>query len=185
MKAKMVHLIANLFIWIAVIAGLGGLATALALNLFTDYIPEMWHFLAIGGGMLLLILIGVLIHVIANARAKREAIRECWDVVEDADAIDAVEEEAVVEAVEEVEPEVVEETEEIADGSLKAKIQAIRVKIVEKTPLTEEQLEKVEKVGKVAVPVGIACITMLAMASKIKTYKAGEARRRSFYNWLG
>jgi len=50
--------------------------------------------------------------------------------------------------------------------------------------VTEEQLEKAEKIGKIAVPVGAACI-VLAMAAKLKGYKAGEARRRTFYNWLG
>ena len=184
MKAKLMHLIAKLFIWIAVIAGLGGMAAAFALNFYTDYIPELWHYLAIGGGMLVLIIVGIILHIVANARAKREAISECWDVVEDVDVMEAVEEEPVEEEapVEEAIEEIVEEAPEVIE---KTKIQVIREKIVEKTPLTEEQLAKVEKVGKVAVPVGIACIAMLAMASKIKGYKAGEARRRDFYNWLG
>ena len=181
------HLIANFFIWIAFIAGVGGFAAALALDTYTDYVPELWHYIAIGAGMFVLLLVGIILHIAANARAKREAISACWNAVEDVDVMEAVEEEAIAEeelaeAIEEAVEEVVEEA---AEETEKTKIQIIREKIVEKTPLTAEQLAKVEKVGKVAVPVGVACIAMLAMASKIKGYKAGEARRRDFYNWLG
>ncbi|MBQ8311464.1 MAG: hypothetical protein IJX80_10680 [Clostridia bacterium] len=183
MKAKLLHLIANLFIWIAVIAGLGGFAVALALNIYTDYIPEMWHYIAIGAGMGVLILVGIILHIVANVRAKREAIRACWNVVEDADVVDAVEEEAIEEALEEAADEAVEETAEEAETE-KTKIQIIREKIIEKTPLTEEQLAKAEQIGKIAVPVGAACI-VLAMAAQLKGYRAGAARRRNFYKWLG
>ena len=181
MKAKLLHLIANLFIWIAVVAGLGGFAAALALGIYTDYIPETWHYIAIGAGMGVLLVVGIILHIVANARAKREAIRACWDVVEDVDVMDAVEEDAVEAAIEEAAEE---SAEDAAEDAEKTKIQIIREKIIEKTPLTEEQLEKAEKIGKIAVPVGAACI-VLAMAAKLKGYKAGEARRRTFYNWLG
>lgn len=178
MKAKLLHLIANLFIWIAVVAGLGGFAAALALGIYTDYIPETWHYIVIGAGMGVLLLVGIILHIVANVRAKRERIRACWDVVEDVDVMEPAEEEALVEALDEA-------VEEIEGEEEKSKIQIIREKIIEKTPLNEEQLAKVEKVGKIAIPVGVACITMLAMASKIKGYKASEARRRDFYKWLG
>jgi hypothetical protein len=192
MKAKLMHLIANFFIWVAFIAGLGGFAVALAMDTYTDYVPETWHYIAIGAGMIVLLLVGIILHIVANARAKREAISACWNAVEDVDVMEAVEEEAAAEeavAEEELAEAIEEVVEEVAEEAAvepgKTKIQIVREKIIEKTPLTAEQLEKVEKVGKIAVPVGIACITMLAMASKIKTYKAGEARRRNFYDWLG
>ncbi|MBO7175615.1 MAG: hypothetical protein J6V57_07710, partial [Spirochaetaceae bacterium] len=64
------------------------------------------------------------------------------------------------------------------------KYQIVREKIVEKTPITEEQLTKAEKITKVAVP-ALAVCTVVLMAAKLSSYRKGEARRRTFYDWLG
>ncbi len=185
MKPKMIRLLANILLWIAVVAGLGGCALALALSMSTNYIPEAWHFYAIGGGVALFIVIAIVLHAVANVREKRLAIRECWNAAEEADAAVIGEEPETDEnTTEDVETDATEDVADVEAEESKNKLQVIREKIVEKTPLTEEQLDKAEKIGKVAVPVGAACVVLL-MAAKLKGYKASATRRQTFYKWLG
>lgn len=184
MKPKMIRLLANILLWIAVVAGLGGCALALALSMFTNYTPEAWHFYAIGGGVALFIVIAIVLHAVANVREKRLAIRECWEAAEEADAAEACADDTAVSCEETEEDSDTTEATAEEEPASKSKLQVVREKIVEKTPLTEEQLDTAEKIGKVAVPVGAACVVLL-MAAKLKGYKASAARRQTFYKWLG
>ena len=79
----------------------------------------------------------------------------------------------------EVEVEPVEEVE-----LPKTKYQMVRDLIVEKTPITNEQIDKAEKIGKVAIPVAAAA-TVVLMAAKLVSYRKQEIRRRTFFDWLG
>ena len=79
----------------------------------------------------------------------------------------------------EVEIEPVEEVE-----LPKTKYQMVRDLIVEKTPITNEQIDKAEKIGKVALPVAAAA-TVVLMAAKLVSYRKQEIRRRTFFDWLG
>ena len=188
MKAKGIRVIANLILWVGVIACLGGFILALSLsmdNLFglpTEYIPETWHYIALGLILALVILVGVILHVVASNKAKREQIRACMESVEDASVLDAEEEvEEEVLAEEEAAEEAVEV---VAEEEPKTKYQIVREKIVEKTPITEEQIDKAEKITKVAVP-ALAVCTVVLMAAKLSSYRKSAARRRTFYDWLG
>ena len=115
------------------------------------------------------------------------------EAVEDASIFDPVEEPAPEVALEEVvsdldelldvpseeEAEVVEEAPKYHPA-----YQYVRDKIVEKTPITNEQLDKAEQIGKVAIPVAAAA-TVVLMAAKLVQYRKQEIRRRTFFDWLG
>ncbi len=190
MKSKRIHLAANLVLWIGLIAGLLGCIVALLLaegnplGLPTDYVPTQNDFIYIGIGLAAIIVISIILHVIANCCASREKIRACWAeaAVEEAPVEEAPVEEAVEETVEE------EAVEEIAEEEPKTRLQIIYAniydKVKEKTNLTDEQLEKAKKVGKVALPVGAACVS-LAVLAKLGHYRKQAKNRAQFYKWLG
>jgi hypothetical protein len=59
----------------------------------------------------------------------------------------------------------------------------VRDLVVEKTPITNEQIDKAEKIGKIAIPVA-AVATVVLMAAKLSSYRKNEIRRRTFFDWL-
>ncbi len=194
MKAKGIRVIANLVLWIGVIACLVGFIFALLLangnpmGLNTEYVPQVMDYVALGIILAIVIIVAIILFVVANNKEKRERIRACMDLVEDASVLDAVEEEIaeeVAEAVEEV-AEVVEDLVEEVEAveAPKTKYQLLREKIVEVTPLTEEQIDKAEKIGKIAIPAAAAAVLLL-MIAKLANYRRREVRRRVFFDWIG
>lgn len=191
MKAKGFRVFAVLFILI-------GIAAGFVASLFVDEliarIVVAALCVAIG------VVIGAIFFAIANNKEKRERIRASMEAVEDASIFDPIEEEPVVEDIvlddtitdfEEI-PEflpeddsdlIVEPIEEIVEAP-KTKYQMLRDTIVEKTPITNEQIDKAEKIGKIAVPVA-AVATVVLMAAKLAGYRKQEIRRRTFFDWLG
>ena len=93
--------------------------------------------------------------------------------------------EVEIEELPEFNPEEALEVEPVEEVELpKTKYQILRDKIVEHTPITYEQLDKAEKVGKVAIPVAAATAVVL-MVAKLASYRKQEIRRRTFFDWLG
>ena len=191
MKAQGLRIVANLILWIGVIACLLGAVIALLLSngitfgIATDYVPTSTDFIILGVALAVFIVVAIILHIIANVKEKRARIAACWAELEAAQALDDAIEELDDEELLEEEPEEVEETvEETAEEVVPTKYQQIKAKIVEKTPLTEEQLDQAEKIGKVAVPV-VGAVAVLAMAAKLGSYRKQAKRRRQFYNWLG
>lgn len=195
MKSKGIRVLANLILCVGVVACLVGFILALmlangnnVLGLDTDYIPGAIDYLALAAILFIVIIVAVILHVVAGNKEKRERIRACMDMVEDASVLDPVEEEIVVEdepaeLPELPEAELVEEPVELVEEP-KTKYQLVREKIVELTPITEEQLDKAEKIGKVAVPVAATAAVVL-MIAKLASYRKAEVRRRTFFDWIG
>ncbi len=186
MKSKRIHLAANLVLWIGLIAGLLGCVLALLLaegnpfGLPTDYVPTEAEFIYIGIGMAVVIVVGIILHVIANCCAAREKIRACWAETAE-EPVEEIAEEPVEEMVEEIVEEVVEEEPKTRMQVIYANIYD---KVKEKTNMTDEQMETAKKVGKVALPVGAACIS-LAVLAKLGHYRKQAKNRAMFYKWLG
>ncbi len=196
MKAKGLRIVANLILWIGVVASLLGLALALLISndlipgLATDYQPATTDYIILGSILVGAIIIAIILHAIACVKERRARIAACWAEaeVEDATVLDEEPvEEIVEEEIIEEEPateEIVEETEEVIEEAPKTKLDLVRAKIVEKTPITEEQLAKAEKIGKIALPIAGACI-VVGMAAKLNCNRKKAARRRALYDWLG
>ena len=188
MKAKGIRVFAVLFILI-------GIAAAVGAAMFVDEMPTRLIIVALC--VLIAGVIAAILFVAANNKEKREKIRAAMEAaeeaVEDASIFDPVEEPAPEVALEEVvsdldelldvpseeEAEVVEEAPKYHPA-----YQYVRDKIVEKTPITNEQLNKAEQIGKVAIPVA-AVATVVLMAAKLAQYRKQEIRRRTFFDWLG
>ncbi len=192
MKATGFRVIAVLFILLGVAAGaVAFVATDAALEGIVALV------LAVALG----IVISLIFFALANNKEKRERIRASMEAVEDATVLDAIEEPAVedivlddeIMEVEELpvidtaeEIDLIEEPVEIVEEPAKKyhpAYQFVRDKIVEKTPITNEQIDKAEKIGKVAVPVA-AVATVALMAARLVSYRRNEARRRTFFDWL-
>ena len=189
MKAKGFRVIAVLFILVGIAAGV---VTSLFVDALLTRVIVIALCAAIG------IVLGCIFFAIANNKEKRERIRASMEAVEDASIFDPIEEPVVEDivlddvvtefdelpefAVEEDTDLIVEPIEEIEVP--KTKYQVLRDKIVEKTPITNEQIDKAEKIGKVAIPVAAAA-TVVLMAAKLASYRKSEIRRRTFFDWLG
>ena len=196
MKAKGLRALAYIFILIGIIAGVVALVMSGA---STEGI--MIFGLAVARG----VVIAIILFVAANNKEKRERINASMEAVEDASIFDPVEEPVEVEEIvaddiilvedEEVSefgdlpeflPEedlALEPVEEVVEAP-KTKYQILRDYVVEKTPITNEQIDKAEKIGKVAIPVA-AVATVVVMAAKLANYRKSAARRRTFFDWLG
>lgn len=189
MKAKGFRVFAVIFILVGVAAGV---ITSLFVDALLTRVIVIALCTAIG------VVLGGIFFAIANNKEKRERIRASMEVVEDASIFDPIEEPMVEDivlddfntefdelpefAVEEDTDLIVDPIEEI--DVPKTKYQMLRDKIVEKTPLTNEQIDKAEKIGKIAVPVAAAA-TVVLMAAKLASYRKNEVRRRTFFDWLG
>lgn len=193
MKAKGLRALAYIFILIGIIAGVVALVMSGA---STEGIMIFGLAVALG------VVIAIILFVAANNKEKRERIKASMEVVEDASIFDPVEEIAdetaddliLVEDEEVSEfgdlpeflPEedlALEPVEEVVEAP-KTKYQILRDYVVEKTPITNEQIDKAEKIGKVAIPVA-AVATVVVMAAKLANYRKSAARRRTFFDWLG
>ena len=164
---------------------------------------------AIAAALCLLIgvVVGFIFFYVANNKEKAERIRAAMEAadaaaaaVETATVLDPIEETIdpliLVDSPAEFEeiPEFLPDTdvellvEPIEDTPAAPKYhpayQYVRDKIVEKTPVTNEQMDKAEKIGKVAIPVAAATAVVL-MAAKLVSYRKTEVRRRTFFDWLG
>ena len=191
MKAKGLRVFAVLMIFVGIIAGVAAL--------IIDKCGTM-GIIALALSVAIGVVIACILFAVANNKEKRERIRASMEAVEDASIFDAVEEPALEDFnLEETEPIadfgdlpefapeeenlIVDPIEEVVEAP-KTKYQILRDKIVEKTPLTYEQLDKAEKVGKIAIPVA-AVATVAVMVAKLASYRKQEIRRRTFFDWLG
>ena len=191
MKAKGLRVFAGLIILVGIIAGV------LALILANG---DPMGIIALGLSVAIGVVIACVLFAVANNKEKRERIRASMEAVEDASIFDPIEEPVVVEddiIIDEEIPEFgdlpeftpAEDTDLVLDPIEeielpKTKYQMLRDYIVEKTPITNEQIDKAEKVGKVAIPVA-AVATVVLMAAKLASYRKSEIRRRTFFDWLG
>ena len=190
MKAKGLRVFAGLIILVGIVAGVVALILANG---------DPMGIVALGLSIAIGVVIACILFAVANNKEKRERIRASMEAVEDASIFDTIEEvEPVVEEIvlddtvsefgdipefipeEEVAIEPVEEVVELP----KTKYQILRDKIVEHTPITNEQIDKAEKIGKVAIPVA-AVATVVLMAAKLASYRKNEVRRRTFFDWIG
>ena len=192
MKATGFRVIAVLFILLGVAAGA---VAFVATDAAIEGIVALVLAVALG------IVISLIFFALANNKEKREKIRASMEAVEDATVLDAIEEPAVedivldddileveelpvIDTAEEI--DLIEEPVEIIEEPAKKyhpAYQFVRDKIVEKTPITNEHIDKAEKIGKVAVPVA-AVATVALMAARLASYRKNEARRRTFFDWL-
>ena len=196
MKAKGLRSLAWIIIGIGVVAGV------MPLVLWGNGTMEM---IALGLTIAISIVIACVMFAIANHKEKAENFRAYMEVVEDASVLDSIEEPVAIEEpvmddiilddvseygdVPEFLPEddtdlifdPIEE-EEVVEAP-KSKYQQVRDFVVEKTPITNEQIDKAEKIGKVAIPVA-AVATVVLMAAKLSSYRKNEIRRRTFFDWL-
>ncbi len=188
MKSKRIRLTAKLILGIGVVVGLLACVIALLLSMNnpfgfpTNYVPTTMDFVWIGVELATVILVSIILFVIANSCEKREAIRACWNAAEET----PVDEEETEEEPEEEASEA-EKTEEgvvAAEEAPKTRMQIVREKIMEKTGLDEEKLEKATKIGKVAIPVG-AAVALIAMGATISSYRKKARYRQSFFRFLG
>ena len=188
MKAKGLRVFAVLMIFVGIIAGVVALILA-GTN-------DPMGFVALGLSVAIGIVIACILFAAANNKEKRERIRASMEAVEEATVLDPVEE-PVEEVVVDDEPSEFGDLPEFApeEGEVevepveevelpKTKYQMVRDLIVEKTPITNEQIDKAEKIGKVAIPVAAAA-TVVLMAAKLVSYRKQEIRRRTFFDWLG
>ena len=190
MKAKGLRVFAGLIILVGLVAGV------LALILANG---DPMGIIALGLSIAVAVVIACVLFAVANNKEKRERIRASMEAVEDASIFDPIEEPVVVEddiIIDEEIPEFgdlpeftpAEDTDLVLDPIEeielpKTKYQMLRDYIVEKTPITNEQIDKAEKVGKVAIPVA-AVATVVLMAAKLASYRKSEIRRRTFFDWL-
>ncbi|MBO5931306.1 MAG: hypothetical protein J6Q70_03625 [Clostridia bacterium] len=187
MKAKGLRVFGVLVILVGIIAGVVAL-------LLSNGDPM--GIVALGLSVLIGVVIACVLFTVANNKEKRERIRASMEAVEDATVLDPIEEpviddvvldetEVEIEELPEFNPEEALEVEPVEEVELpKTKYQILRDKIVEHTPITYEQLDKAEKVGKVAIPVAAATAVVL-MVAKLASYRKQEIRRRTFFDWLG
>lgn len=193
MKAKGLRVFAVILIFVGIIAGVVTLIIADGDPLG---IPALALSVFIG------VALACILFTIANNKEKRERIRASMEVVEDASIFDPIEDTVVEDDIildDEVSefgdlPEFLPEEEEDVDLMIepveevveapKTKYQILRDFVVEKTPITNEQIDKAEKIGKVAIPAA-AVATVVLMAAKLASYRKSEVRRRTFFDWLG
>ena len=187
MKAKGLRVFAGLIILVGIIAGVVALILANG---------DPMGIVALGLSIAIGVVIACVLFAVANNKEKRERIRASMEAVEDATVLDPIEEpviddvvfdetEVEIEELPEFNPEEALEVEPVEEVELpKTKYQILRDKIVEHTPITYEQLDKAEKVGKVAIPVAAATAVVL-MVAKLASYRKQEIRRRTFFDWLG
>jgi hypothetical protein len=193
MKATGFRVIAVLFILLGVAAGV---VAFVATDAAIEGILALILSVALG------VVISFIFFAIAANKEKRERIRASMEAVENATVLDPIEEPAVEDIVldeeipnfEEIpdfnateEINFIEEPAEIIEDAPKKyhpAYQYVRDKIVEKTPVTNEQIDKAEKIGKIAIPVA-AVATVALMAAKLVSYRKNETRRRTFFDWLG
>ena len=186
MKAKGLRVFAVLMIFVGIIAGVAALILANG---------DPMGIIALGLSVAIGIVIACILFAAANNKEKRERIRASMEAVEDATVLDPIEEPVEEVAVEEESefgdlPEFLPEEGELEVEAVeevelpKTKYQMVRDLIVEKTPITNEQIDKAEKIGKVAIPVAAAA-TVVLMAAKLVSYRKQEIRRRTFFDWLG
>lgn len=206
MKPKGIRLLANLILWIGVLAGLLGCIFALLLaqgnplKVPTEYVPDYVDFIIIGAEILVVLIIAIVLHAVAGRKEKRDRIRACWEAGEAADAsADAVVADEIEEPVVEVEVEDVIDAEEPIEEAVaiedvideeeapkkQNKLLAVRAKIVEKTPLNEKQVTIAAAAVLAAIPVALAGIAYGKKSAQLKSYKKKEKRRKEFYAWLG
>ena len=187
MKAKGLRVFGGLIILVGIIAGVVALILANG---------DPMGIVALGLSVLIGVVIACVLFTVANNKEKRERIRASMEAVEDATVLDPIEEpviddvvfdetEVEIEELPEFNPEEALEVEPVEEVELpKTKYQILRDKIVEHTPITYEQIDKAEKVGKVAIPVAAATAVVL-MVAKLASYRKQEIRRRTFFDWLG
>ncbi len=163
MRPRLYRAIANTIAVFAVLAGLFGSGLALVLSVYTRYDAEAWHFILIGCVALALIIIAAVIHFATRVFERRRVIRDCWNVVKDADTLDPDEDPAV-------DPDV------ISQKTIDALAAEVVSELAEEMPAQRrKEAKKKMKIalGAVAVTVPVALTgALIAMQKKLNVYKA-------------
>ena len=187
----------RIFAWIMILVGIvAGVVALIADNC------GLMGIIALGLSVAIGVVIACILFAVANNKEKRERIRASMEAVEEASIFDPIEEPVVEDPMVDAlvfdddlsgygdVPEFIPEEDELIFDSVeeevqvpKTKYQMVRDLVVEKTPITNEQLDKAEKIGKVAIPVA-AVATVVLMAAKLSSYRKNEIRRRTFFDWL-
>lgn len=178
MKAKGLRVLAAIMFLVGIVAGVVALIVA---DATIKGVIALLLSVAIG------LIVAIILCAVANNKEKRERIRASMNMVEDATILDSIESDeiAIADDVPAIDDIIDDDADIIIDDidAPKTKYQIVREKIIEHTPLTEEHLDKAEKIGKVALPVAAAA-SVLLMAAKLAGYQKSERRRRAFFNWI-
>lgn len=178
MKAKGLRVLAAIMFLVGIVAGVVALIVA---DATIKGVIALLLSVAIG------LIVAIILCAVANNKEKRERIRASMNMVEDATILDSIgsDEIAIADDVPAIDDIIDDDADIIIDDidAPKTKYQIVREKIIEHTPLTEEHLDKAEKIGKVALPVAAAA-SVLLMAAKLAGYQKSERRRRAFFNWI-
>lgn len=162
MGPRLLRATANTIAVFAVLAALLGSGLALLLSVYTRYEAELWHFILIGGVALALLVIAAVIHFATRVYERRRIIRDCWNAVKDADALDPDEEPAV-------------DPDAISKKTIDALAAEVVSELAEEMPSVrrKETKKKIKlALGAVAVAVPVALTgALLAMQKKLDVYK--------------
>ena len=168
MGPRLLRAIANTLAVFAVLSGLIGSILALVLSSFTRYEAEPWHFILVGGVAIGLVVIAAIIHVASSIYERKRIIRDCWNAVKDADALDPEEDPAIdpvlvsQRTIDELAAEVVRDLSEDDDLAEHRKNKK-KIKVA---------------LGAVAVAVPVVLTgALLAMQKKLDVYKAKNTQK--------
>jgi len=168
MGPRLLRAIANTLAVFAVLSGLIGSMLALVLSSFTRYEAEPWHFLLVGGIAIGFVVIAAILHVASSIYEKKRIIRDCWNAVKDADALDPEEDPAV-------DPDV------ISQRTIDALAAEVVSELAEDADLAEHRKTKKKiklALGAAAVAVPVLLTgALLAMQKKLDVYKAKNTQK--------
>lgn len=163
MRPRLYRAVGNTVAVMGVLAGLLGSGLALVLSVYTRYDAKAWHFILIGGVALLLIVAAAVIHFCTRMYERRRVIRDCWDVVKDADTLDPDEDPAI-------DPDM------ISQKTIDALAAEVVEELADDIPVHERKAAK----KKMKVALGAAAIALpvaltgalIAMQKKLKVYES-------------
>lgn len=168
MGPRLLRAVANTVAVFGVLAGLLGTGLALVLSAYTRYEAETWHYFLIGGVALALIVIAAIIFFASRVYERRRIIRDCWNAVKDADALDPDEDPAI-------DPEI------ISQRTVDALAAEVVSELADESPTVRRQESKKKMklaIGAVAVAVPVALTgALLAMQKKLDVYKGKNTQK--------
>jgi MFS family permease len=168
MGPRLLRAIANTVAVLAVLAALIGTGLALALSAYTLYEAEPWHYILIGAVALGLVVIAVIIHVSSRIYEKKRIIRDCWNAVKDADALDPEDEPAI-------DPDVISQR----------TLDELAAEVVHELDEDEELVKRRETKKKVKLALGAVAVAvpviltgaLIAMQKKLDVYKGKNTQK--------
>ena len=167
MGPRLLRVVANTIAVFALVAGLLGMGLALVLSVYTRYEAEPWHFILIGGVALAFVVAAAVIFFASRVYERKRIIRDCWNAVKDADALDPDENPAM-------DPELIS----------KRTIDALAAEVVSELADESSAEHRVCKkrmkiaIGAVAVTVPVILTgALLAMQKKLEVYKGKNTQK--------